>query len=155
MDVTTLAQLLAEGCVTTTNTGLIVVVPQSWIAHDEDRVSHTTLVRLAECCREHHWNLDVQPYADAGTVDSTIRSLSASFIRPVKVGTRISINYKVTHVGERSYVLRFEVRDMSTRKIGAEFEFVSVFFDPVSGGSALPPAAVRERLKRKSNGKEE
>src|SRR5438067_7182998 len=105
MDPTSLSSLLDETGVTFTSNGLIVVIQHSWILAGENRLSYTTLLRLIECCREHHWNTDIMPEAKDRSIDSITRSISGSFIRPIIVGDTISITYRVVEIRRRAYIL--------------------------------------------------
>jgi len=153
MDTTTLAQLLEEDGVTCKPDGLIVKIHSSWVVIGEDRLSYTTLVRLIECCREHHWSLDILSTHDLGklTLDSITRSIAGEFISPIPIGSLISITYKITEVREKGYALHFEVRDVTDQTVRAWFDIVSIFYDPTTNEPITPPPAILQNLKSMCN----
>lgn len=144
MEPTTLRALLDSGAVELTSNGLRGVAQPAWIVAGEDRLSYTTLVRLIECCREHHWNADIAPLADAGALDSITKSLNATFLHPVLAGSPFTITYEVGEVRTRAYRLRFAVE--ATGGLCAVGELVSVFYDPAEHAAVAAPPAVRDRL---------
>ena len=146
MEITSLSRLIKEGGVTCNPEGLIVTIHPSWVVEGEDRLSYTTLIRLIECCREHHWQIDVLPRAGGTSVDSICKSLTAKFTNAIPVGSVLSITYRVTGVRQKGYSLRFEVRDTKDQKVCAEFDLVSVFYDPVARKPTAPPASVFDHL---------
>lgn len=143
---TTLAELVRQSDVAPDARGLKLLVPKSWIVEGEDRLSYTTILRLVECCREHHWQTDIKPWSGCITVDSICRTAMADFREAVHVGAKISITYKVIEVGTKSYALEFTVHDDVTRSVCAIVRIVSVFYDPVRRRSIVPPMSVREHL---------
>ncbi len=147
MDVTTLGHLLQEGGVSMELQSLIITTRSTWVVKGEDKLSYTTLVRLVECCREYHWSCDVVPFAQGIPVDSTIRTLTARFLKPVKVGSTVAVAYKITAVHERSYLLDIEIRDISNDMICAHFSLDAVFFDAGNNSSMTPPASVLANLR--------
>lgn len=142
MDITSLSRLLEEGGVTYNSDGLTVTIHPSWIIEGEDRLSYTTLVRLVECCREHHWNIDILSRAEGVPVDSICKSITGQFVSAIPVGSMVSITYRVAGVRRKGYSLKFEVRDAADGTLRAEFELVSVFFDPVACKAVAPPVSV-------------
>lgn len=142
MEPTSLAVLLKEEGVTCAPDGLLLDIQPSWIIEGEDRLSYATLVRLIECCREHHWNLDVLSKGLGSTVDSITRSIAGEFLHPILIGSAVSITYQVTGVRRRGYSLKFEVRDVQTGIVSATFEMVCVFYDPVARRVAEPPSEI-------------
>src|SRR6266516_3668425 len=111
MDPTSLNDLINEEEVIFIPNGMKVTVKSSWILEDEDHLSYTTIIRLAECCREYHWNRDILSISENKSIDSITRSLSCDFLKPILVGSNISITYQVIKVQKKSYSLRFEVRE--------------------------------------------
>lgn len=146
MDPTSLNRLIEESGVDRTPEGLIVTARPSWIVEGEDRLSYTTLIRLIECCREHHWNVDILPWAGDTPVDSVTRAISGEFISTISSGSVIQITYRVIKVSQKSYSLRFEVRDKVDLRLCATLEVVSVFYDALSDRSIHPPDPVFDHL---------
>lgn len=144
MEPTSLSRLLAEGGVTLTDRGLIVQVRPDWIVDGEDRLSHTTLFRLTECCREHHWNKDI--LARAPGIDAIGRTVSGEFLRPISSDSVIAITYRVKEVRSKGYSLRFEIRDSSTDVLHCTFDMGCVFYDAKEEKSVPPPTDVVEYL---------
>jgi len=142
METTSLVKLIEEDGAVCIPSGLKVTVYPSWIVEGEDRLSYTTLVRLIECCREHHWQTDVLPQVQGVQLDSICKSIAATFTKPVLVGRVISITYEVTAVREKGYSLRFSVYDAVEQTLCAEVDLVLVFYDPVAHQPISPPATV-------------
>lgn len=141
---------MQTGCVVRDANGLILTIPKSWIIEGEDRLSYTTLVRLIECCREHHWQTDItQNIKNNMSLDSICKSLLGEFIKPIMVGSVISISSRVTDIRRKGYSLRFEVRDANTQTLYAKFDMVSIFFDPIAHKAIAPPACVFHYLSAK------
>ena len=146
MDPTSLMYLKDTGCVISDANGLTVTINPSWIIAGEDRLSYTTLIRIIECCREHHWNLDILAYAGDTPVDSILKTINANFINAILANSQIKITYKVTDVRSRGYSMRFNVFDAESQTLCAEIDIVSVFYDPVEHKSVAPPDTVRNSL---------
>lgn len=146
MGPTSLSLLLKEDGVTCTPNGLIVTIHSSWIIEGEDRLSYTTLIRLVECCREHHWNTDILAKAQGSSVDAIAKSLTGEFMRPIIVGSRVSIVCRVAEVRPKSYLLKFEIRDAIDQTLHAEVSLVCVFYDPIARKSATPPTSITNQL---------
>jgi acyl-CoA thioesterase FadM len=150
MDTTSLSQLLEEGGVTLEKDGLTLRVRAQWIVKNEDRLSYTSLVRLVECCREHHWQIDMQSKVSGTQLDSICRTLSGEFIKPIMAGELISIVYKVAGVRSRGYSLKFLVKSIKEQMLCAEFELGLVFYDPAKNKSIAPPKVIIDYLKSSS-----
>lgn len=146
MEITSLGNLMREGGVTCNPDGLTVTIHSSWVVPGEDRLSYATLVRLIECCREHHWKMDVLPKAKDTQVDSICKSIEAKFLSAIPIGSLISITYRVTGVRQKGYSLRFEVRDTKSQTLRAEVNLVSVFYDSVASKPVAPPDTVFNHL---------
>jgi radical SAM enzyme (TIGR01210 family) len=150
LESTSLDQLMQTGCVVKEKNGLNLTIPKSWIIGGEDRLSYTTMVRLIECCREYHWQTDiVQNIKDNIVLDSICKSLLGEFIKPILVGSDISISSRVTNIREKGYSLRFEIRDTNTQTLYAKFDMVSIFFDPLVCKAIAPPSSVFSYLSAK------
>lgn len=146
MEPTSLNRLLEESDVTCTPSGLTVTIHPHWIIEGEDRLSYTTLTRLIECCREHHWNTDIIPIAEDSPIDSITKSITGEFTKAIPVGSVVSITCRVAEVRRRGYRLEFEVCNATDQTLHAEFDMVSVFYDPVAQKAVAPPASVTEHL---------
>lgn len=146
MEPTSLNRLIQEGGIELTPEGLIVNVKSFWIIEGEDRLSYTTLIRLIECCREHHWNVEILPWMRDDSIDSITKTITGEFLSVIPSGSVIWIEYKVIHVGQRSYTLRFQVRDKNDKRLYASFDLVQVFYDPLRNKSVHPPELVIEHL---------
>jgi acyl-CoA thioesterase FadM len=151
MNPTTLKALLIDTDVRPTAEGLHGVARPTWIVEGEDRLSYTTLVRLVECCREHHWNTDILPCPGAQTLDSITKSLAAEFLHPVRVGSVFTIIYRIIEVRTRSYSLRFDIIAQPD-VLCARFDVVCVFYDPAVGQPVAPPPAIRQHLRDRVGG---
>lgn len=148
MDITSLDRLQEVSDVSLLPNGLSVTANPSWVVAGENRLSYTTLIRLIECCREHHWKSDIIPFVEKTlSVDSVVKSLTADFARPIKAGTRILIIYRVMEVYEKAYLIQFEVCDPTELVMCARFQLVSVFFDPMTYSAVIPPVSVLDHLR--------
>ncbi len=154
---TQLRALLDEGSLWRDGGGLAGVARQAWIVEGEDRLSYTTIVRLVECCREHHWEVDIAPHvaaaaeaAEATSLDSITKSLSCEFLHPVAVNSDFSITYRITEVRTHSYRLTFELRDWAPDRVCARIDMVCVFYDPVQQHAILAPPAVAAALRSRA-----
>lgn len=144
----TLNRLLEMGGVNFIENGLIVTISPSWILEGEDRLSYTALIRLIECCRELHWNIDILSTVKDISVDSITKSIVGEFIRPIQTRRRISITYQVTEVYQKGYLLKFRICDVKKQTLYAKFELISIFYDPLMQKSVYPPASVSDNLKK-------
>jgi acyl-CoA thioesterase FadM len=142
---TSLSHLIKDAAAVCCPNGLLIRVQPTWAIAGEKRLSYTTILRLIECCREHHWNEDIATRQDGGSLDSIARNLDADFRKPVAVPSTIGICYRVSAVGRKSYTLTFEV--LSTDgTVTAEASLVSVFFDSTTQSAVLPPRGVLKGL---------
>jgi len=146
MEPTSLAKLMKEEGVSYLPNGLSVRIHHSWIVEGEDRLSYTTLIRLIECCREHHWQTDILPRIQGVPLDSICKSIKANLMKPIIVGSVISIIYRVSEVRQKGYLLKFSVWNSIDQTLCAEFDLVSVFYDPRARRSVSPPANLFSHL---------
>ena len=146
MEITTLSDLLKDGSVKEISRGISVEVCPSMIIEGEDRLSYTTIIRLVECSREHHWQTDVLQLAQNKQLDSICKSLSADFKKPIFVGSRIQITYSITEVRRKSYRLSFHVNAEGTDYQHAVVDMLCVFYDPTTRKAASPPPPVMNHL---------
>jgi acyl-CoA thioesterase FadM len=148
MDITSLAGLLSESAeVLCLVDGLRVVADAHWIVSGEGKLSYTTLLRLVECCREHHWQKDLRCRLEQSDIDTTCKTIKARFVHPVGAGQRIDIVYSVSEVRKRSYRIRFSVLDTRRLIQFAEVELAMVFVDTRGGGVTSPPSQAIEYLR--------
>jgi acyl-CoA thioesterase FadM len=148
-----LKQLVQEEGISCTPRGLVISVSPRLIVEGEDRLSYTTMICFVECCREHHWNMDVLPSASGVAIDSITKAFACEFNKPILVGSVFHLVFTVINVGERSYSLLFEAEDLSADTIYATFKMISVFYNPVLQKTTYPPDAVIRSLLSKCNSK--
>jgi len=147
MEITTLSGLLRIGSVKELTRGIGLRVLRSMIIAGEDRLSYSTIIRLVECTREHHWQKDILSLSkDTQQLDSICKSLSADFKQPIFVGSEILITYSITGVRRKSYNLRFQVHTESTKRPHSLIEMICVFYDPIMRKISTPPQSVISRL---------
>jgi acyl-CoA thioesterase FadM len=146
MDPTGFKFLIEEGGVTCNPDGITVLINPSWIIEGEYRASYTTLIRLVECCREYHWEIDIIPKAKGTPLDSITKSVSGEFIRPIKSGIFVSISYHLIDVRDKGYSILFEIRDKSSQALYARITLVCVFIDLITSRPITPPISVYEYI---------
>ena len=126
---------------------IYIVIPPDWIVLGETRLSYTTILRIVECSREHHWNIDILSRAKT-PLDSITRCLECEFFAPILVGSKVIIRYAVIGHRRKSYKIRFEIVDEIRNKVCATIKMISVFYDPAENISVEPPTAVSEFLQK-------
>mgnify|MGYP001574893049 CR=1 FL=1 len=126
--------------------GLEITVPGSWIIEGEDRLSYTTILRIVECCREHHWRRDVTAICDT-PLDSILVTCEAVFHQPILAGSRVAVKYRVAAVGTKSYDLQFFVSSPGSAEDWATVRMRCVFLDPAARYSCIPPQTVANHLR--------
>ena len=126
--------------------GYEVTVQPSWIVDGEHRLSYTTIVRLIEFCREHHWSKDIRPFV-RDNLDSITKSFSCDFKKPIETDSRISVVYKIAEVRDRSYRMVFEISKVRDSQLCVKSEMVSVFYSEHLDKSIVPPKTVTDKLK--------
>lgn len=146
MKPTSLKLLMQEGVTSREEDGLIVQIKPSWVVGGEKRVSYTTIVRLVECCREHHWNIDIVSRDKTNVLDSITKSLECEFLRSIPVETKIYITYGIKEVRTRGYSIEFQIRDVTKELLFARIIMVSVFYSSREQGVIQPPIEVRNYL---------
>jgi acyl-CoA thioesterase FadM len=147
MELTTLAGLRKDPSVALRDRQIHITVRPDWIVAGEDRLSFTTVIRLVECCREYHWEIDISPRVDC--LDSICKEMRASFVAPIKIGNAISISYRVSGIRRKGYSLRFEVRKSASSLLYARVDMDSVFYDPVRSEAVEPPETIRCYLRER------
>jgi len=151
MEPTTIQKLLEARSATVLHCGISIQTQPTWVVKGETHLSYTTLTRLIECCREHHWQTDVVPYLSSATLDSICKSISAEFLRPVPVSTTIIINYEVKQIRSKSYELHFKIISDDRQTIYAVFNIVFVFYDTETNQATILPKPVIHKLTELSN----
>lgn len=126
---------------------IYIVVPPDWIVSGETRLSYTTVLRIVECCREHHWNIDILSRAKT-SLDSITRCLECEFFAPIFVGSKVIIKYTIIGYRRKSYTIRFEIVDEIRNQVCATIKMVSVFYSLTENASVEPPKSVSEFLQK-------
>ncbi len=121
-----------------------VVIQPDWTVDDEQQLSYTSLVCLAECLREFHWQRDLGTLAGTDEFNAISRSMSAEFLRPVLIGDRVTLSYALSELGPTSY--RFICRVAGDDRVCAVVEVELVFTRPGLRGRAPAPDHVRRKL---------
>ena len=145
---TSLDRLVLEDGAVLSPRGLRVVVRESWVVPGENRLSYVSLVRLIECCREHHWNVDVVPNAAFTDPDCTLRAMRCEFRAAAHVGHTVAVTYRVARMGTRSYTLDFTIsREGPAAEVIGLAEVVCVFYDAVVGAAVEPCREIAAALR--------
>jgi acyl-CoA thioesterase FadM len=148
MDTTTLQNLLKENSdILCLDDGLRIGVDPSWVVANESKLSYTTIIRLIECCREYHWQKDIEPHLLGLKIDSTCRFIKGDFYVPIKINEMLDIVYQVSEIHKRSYILHFSVRTCDRTITHTEMELVLVFWDPLNNEPVTPPEYLVRTLK--------
>lgn len=132
--------------------GIRLLIHRAWVVPSEDRLSYASAIRLAECCREHHWNQDIAILAPH--IDSVVTRCEAIFRTPLVVGTQIEITYAITRVGCRSYDCQFSfhISGQTDNPPLAVVTLTNVFYVPETQAAKEPPYEVHATLIRLLNG---
>ncbi len=149
MQPTTFAQLNQKGYVLAANYGIFIRVQPTWVISGENHLSYTTLTRLAECCREYHWEKDILPLIYNSNIDSICKSLNAEFIKPVPIESRIFLKYEIGNVKHKSYELNIKILDANNKKdqeIYAIFNIILVFYSIETLQSVYIPEVIANKL---------
>lgn len=142
MEPTSIKALESSTRITYLNDGFEVQISANWIIQGEDRLSYATVIRLIECCREHHWNTDVVVVC-GNKSDSICRAISGEFLNPIFVGQTVRVRYRLVKIGNTSYTLRFFIESPNKQTRFAIIDIVSVFYDPNTHCAVkLPPQMV-------------
>jgi len=127
--------------------GFISRVPMHWILEGENRVSYTALIRMAECCREYHWQKDIKPYVPK-SLDSTLKNFEAEFFKPLPLQQDICVLYNVGEVRNKGYSLHIRVLDHFKNDVYAKLAMVCVFYDLQTGVVTAPSLESLDNLRR-------
>lgn len=111
MDTTTLQNLISNSNVFLDVDGIEITAEKSWVVDNEYYLSYTTLIRLIECCREHHWNKDIKPKLREKDIDTTCRSINIKFSKSIRLSKRFKIKYKISKVTKYTYDAVFTIID--------------------------------------------
>jgi len=147
MDVISFDSLRNQGNLVLKNDGIIVKAKKSWIIAGEDRLAYTTIIELVECCREYHWQKDINSVIQGESLDSICRKISCDFMKPILSETEVFIKYNVIDVGKKSYSLKLSIFDKFGDHLYADITLISVFYDAISNKSLIPPERVLNKLK--------
>jgi acyl-CoA thioesterase FadM len=147
MDTTSLDNLLRESpSVSCLDDGLRLKAESQWIVDNETKLSYTTIIRLVECCREHHWQKDIRPLLQNSQIDSTCRFIKSEFFHPIEVNQVFDIIYTVKAIRNHSYCLQFTISNTCRTVIYAEVELVMVFLNIWDNKPVAPPEKVLKNL---------
>lgn len=141
-----LIDLLSEPDAETIVGGLKLVPTLNWVVEGEDRLSYTTLTRLIECCREHHWKEDVEKIVGKSELDSITKSVSANYFHPVLTGKKILIKYQIKEVREKGYMSEFIITDEEQSVVYAEYSVVFIFYSSIANKVIKAPKEVLDNL---------
>lgn len=144
METTELKDFLLEERVSCLSDGFLFTAQSSWVVPGENRLSYTTMVRIVECCREYHWEKDIQARLGDSklNIDSITKAISGNFYRPILVGQEVKLSYKIEGVRSKGYSLRFKLTDVYSDVEYCEIILVCVFYDPIQLKSVCPPDTV-------------
>lgn len=149
-----LSDLLKEHNVSIYSDGIKFTANLNWVVDGEDRLSYTTLTRLVECCREYHWNKDVETINKSADLDSITKSVSANYFHPVYLNVPILISYQVIEVRSKGYCVKFIIANEDGSIIYAEYSLILIFFSNLSNKAIAPSKEIIEHLRCLSDQKE-
>ena len=148
LDQTSLDNLLSETDVTFLKNGLHIKTKKEWIVKGENRYSYTSLIRLAECCREYHWKKDI--LSNYEYIDSILARCDAKFYKPLKTCKDVEILYTVNDVRNKGYILELNI--LSIYEINhSKIKLTNIFFDEQKGKAIIPPDSVLSLLRTLSD----
>ena len=145
MTALSLAEMEQAGYAHADGSLLVIRVPTEWPAEGEKRIGYVSILRLAEVTRELHWRRDIAPCADLMRIDSTTRSVSGDFERPIMADTTVRCSYALTWVRSRSYGLRVTLSGEGGEPL-AHVDLANVFVDPGTMRPVVPGQPVRAAL---------
>lgn len=146
MSVLSLADMEMAGYAQAEGACLLVRVPTDWPIEGEKRIGYVSILRLAESARELQWRRDIVPLADMTRLDSTTRSVTADFERPVIADSQIRCEYAVIWVRQHSYGLRITISEEEGERL-ARIDLANVFIDPGTVRSIIPDEQVMAALR--------
>ena len=142
----TLKELKQQYEIDFTGNGLELEIVAKWVVDGEDRLSYTSLIRLIECCREYHWETDINSLIEKHELDSITKTISVEFSKPIFIGNRIAITYRIIEVRNRGYSLGFQIDNITLKNVSAQCYMVSVFYNPLTHSVTSPPINLLETI---------
>ncbi|MDK2980884.1 MAG: hypothetical protein PWQ55_1231 [Chloroflexota bacterium] len=143
-----LSRLKKDNKIKFTSTGMVFRSKKKWVIKDETRLSYTTLTKLIECCREYHWEKDIQSSFKNHNIDTTCKSFSAQFYKPVSYHSLLSIDYSIVNINKKDYEIKFVICDLYKNIVCSEFLMVQVFIDLSDFRSIAIPSDIHNLLSR-------
>lgn len=148
MEETTFRQLLGKENIVRKEHGFGLKASPDWIVRGEDHLSYTTIIRLAECCREYCWSRLLLDSAYPPAPDVICKSVEADFRRPILAGTEIDLSCVVFNFSDKSFRLSVLFIDAGTGAFYAKVTLLLVFYDPEKKKSIPAPQGFYEKLSR-------
>jgi len=145
MTALSLAEMEQAGYAHADGSHLVIRVPTEWPAEGEKRIGYVSILRLAEVTRELHWRRDIAPCADLMRIDTTTRSVSGDFARPIMADTKVLCSYALTWLRSRSYGLRVALSAEGGEPL-AHVDLTNVFVDPGTMRPVVPDQAITAAL---------
>ena len=105
---------------------------------------HTLPIVYFEEARAAYWR-DVAGRSGVSDIDYVIAEIKVQFKQRILYPGELTVRTGVTHVGNASFVMRYELTDSEGALLAAG-ESVQVMYDYASGRSKRMPADVRERI---------
>lgn len=107
---------------------------------------HTLPIIYFEEARAAYWR-EVAGRLTPADIDYVLAEVRVQFKQRVLYPARLTVGAGVTHVGNASFVMRYELRDEEGTLL-ATGETVQVMYDYTQSRSMRMPAEVRERIER-------
>jgi len=145
MTALSLAEMEQAGYAHADGPQLVIRVPTEWPAEGEKRIGYVSILRLAEFTRELHWRRDIAPCVDLMRIDTTTRSVSGDFARPIMADSKVRCSYALTWLSSRSYGLRVTLSAEGGEPL-AHVDLTSVFIDPGTMRPVVPDQPVTAAL---------
>ena len=149
MQPTTLDQLKKLGYVDLLSDGIRIRIDSTWVISGESHLSYTTITRMVECCREHHWEKDITSLFSGKYIDSICKSMNVEFLKPIPLDIAIQIKYRVLNIRSKGYELYFKITDNQNHEmeeIFAIFSVVFVFYNTQKKEVISIPERIMKRL---------
>jgi acyl-CoA thioester hydrolase len=105
---------------------------------------HTLPIVYFEEARAAYWR-EVAGRSGVSDIDYVIAEIKVQFKQRILYPGELTVRTGVTHVGNASFVMRYELTDSEGALLAAG-ESVQVMYDYTSGRSKRVPADVRERI---------
>lgn len=107
---------------------------------------HTLPIIYFEEARAAYWR-DIAGRLTPADIDYVLAEVRVQFKQRVLYPARLTVRAGVTHVGNASFVMRYELRDEEGALL-ATGETVQVMYDYAHSRSMRMPSEVRERIER-------